>query len=406
MATTMIIAEMRSDFAPIIIKNKLKGALVSTTSTINQTDSIHTNPYSNPSDLWENPLGTNGFEFIEFVSPEANVLEPIFTLMGFTKVATHRSKDVDLYRQGDINFIVNREKNSIASHFADEHGPSACSMGFRVNNAQHAYKKAIELGAQAMDIPAGPMELNLPAIKGIGGTPIYLIDRFEPGPSIYDIDFEYIDGVEHRPEGCGFHTLDHLTHNVYRGRMKHWASFYEQIFNFREVRYFDIKGEYTGLTSRAMTAPDGRIRIPLNEEGAGGSGQIEEFLMAFNGEGIQHIALACDDLLACYDKLKANGVNFMTPPPNTYYDMVETRLPNNDEPINELKSRGILIDGTTENDDKRLLLQIFSGNMLGPVFFEFIQRKGDDGFGEGNFQALFESIERDQLHRGVLTENS
>ncbi|WP_022954641.1 4-hydroxyphenylpyruvate dioxygenase [Leucothrix mucor] len=356
-------------------------------------------------DLFENPLGLDGFEFIEFASPKAGVLEPVFEMMGFTKVATHRSKDVDLYRQGNINFIINREKNSLAKYFAEEHGPSACGMAFRVKDSRKAYKRALELGAQPIDITPGPMELRLPAIKGIGNAPIYLIDRYVDGAAIYDIDFEYVEGVDRHPEGCGFHTLDHLTHNVYRGRMKYWANYYEKLFNFREIRYFDIKGEYTGLTSKAMTAPDGKIRIPLNEEGAGGSGQIEEFLMAFNGEGIQHIALACDDLYACWDRLKANGMPFMTAPPETYYEMLEQRLPGHGEPLDELKSRGILLDGTTGDGSPRLLLQIFSDALLGPVFFEFIQRKQDDGFGEGNFKALFESIERDQINRGVLKTN-
>lgn len=233
---------------------------------------------------------------------------------------------------------------------------------------------------------------------------MFLIDRYEDGGSIYDIDFQYIAGAEHRPEGCGFHTLDHLTHNVYRGRMNYWAKYYETLFNFRELRFFDIKGEYTGLTSKAMTAPDGKIRIPLNEEAAGGSGQIEVFLMAFNGEGIQHIALACDDLLACYDRLAARGLPFMTPPPDTYYEMLDERLPGHGEPVDELKARGILLDGSTADGDPRLLLQIFSETLLGPVFFEFIQRKRHEGFGESNFQALFESMERDQVRRGVIKQ--
>jgi 4-hydroxyphenylpyruvate dioxygenase len=349
-----------------------------------------------------NPLGLNGFEFIEFASPTPGVLEPVFEMMGFSKVATHRSKDVDLYRQGNINFIINREKHSLADYFAEEHGPSACGMAFRVRDSHYAYNKALELGAQPLHIEPGPMELKLPAIKGIGNAPIYLIDRYEEGSAIYDIDFQYLQGVERYPAGCGFHTLDHLTHNVYRGRMAYWADYYEKLFNFREIRYFDIKGEYTGLTSKAMTAPDGKIRIPLNEEAAGGSGQIEEFLMAFNGEGIQHIALACDDLLSCWDKLKANGLPFMTAPPDTYYQMLDERLPGHGEPVTELQKRGILLDGITGDDQPRLLLQIFSETLLGPVFFEFIQRKQDEGFGEGNFKALFESIERDQINRGVL----
>lgn len=360
-------------------------------------------------DLFENPMGLMGFEFVEFASPTPNVLEPVFELLGFTEVARHRSKDVVLYRQGEINFIVNREPKSAASYFAAEHGPCACGLAFRVKDAHHAYQRALDLGAQPMDMPTGPMELRLPAIKGIGGAALYLIDRFEDGRSIYDIDFDFIEGVDRRPRGHGFKLVDHLTHNVYRGRMGFWGSFYERIFNFREIRFFDIKGEYTGLTSRAMTAPDGKIRIPLNEEASKGTGQIEEFLMQFNGEGIQHIALFTDDLLASVDSLRRAGVPLMSAPPATYYEMLGERLPGHGENVAELQARGILLDGSTDATEgaqqpgkPRLLLQIFSGTLLGPVFFEFIQRKGDDGFGEGNFKALFESLERDQLRRGVI----
>lgn len=354
-------------------------------------------------DLFENPMGLMGFEFVEFASPVPNTLEPVFEMLGFTLVAHHRSKRVKLYRQGEINFILNEEPRSNAAYFAAEHGPSACSMGFRVRDSHIAYDRALELGAQAVEIPTGPMELRLPAIKGIGGAPLYLIDRFEDGQSIYDIDFRFIDGVDRRPVGHGLKFIDHLTHNVYRGRMTYWANFYERLFNFRELRYFDIKGEYTGLTSKAMTAPDGRIRIPLNEEASGKTGQIEEFLMQFNGEGIQHIALYTDDLIATWDGLKRAGLPFMSAPPATYYEMLAERLPGHGQPVAELQSRGILLDGSTEGGHPRLLLQIFSGTLLGPVFFELIQRKGDEGFGEGNFKALFESIERDQIRRGVIT---
>lgn len=355
-------------------------------------------------DLFENPIGLDGFEFLEFTAPKKGMLEPIFEAMGFTLVARHKSKDVELWRQGDINLLSNYEKKCHAAYYAEEHGPSACGMAFRVKDSQHAYKEVLARGAQPMDTHTGPMELKLPAIKGIGGAMLYLIDRYEGENTIYDIDFNWIEGVDRYPEGCGFHTLDHLTHNVYRGRMNFWAGFYEKLFNFKEIRYFDIKGEYTGLLSKAMTAPDGKIRIPLNEEAVGGGGQIEEFLMKYNGEGIQHIAFACDDLVACLDKLKAKGMKFMTPPPNTYYDMLEERLPGHGENVDELQKRGILLDGTTENGEPRLLLQIFSETVFGPVFFEFIQRKQDEGFGEGNFKALFESIERDQVNRGVLNK--
>jgi 4-hydroxyphenylpyruvate dioxygenase len=353
-------------------------------------------------DLFENPLGLDGFEFIEFSAPEKGLLEPVFERMGFSRIARHRSKDVDLWRQGEINLIANYEPKSPAAYFAAEHGPSACGMAFRVKNARVAYDEAIARGAEPVETRTGPMELRLPAIRGIGGAMIYLVDRYGDALSIYDIDFDYLPGVDRNPVGAGFQIIDHLTHNVYGGRMAHWGGFYERVFNFREIRYFDIKGEYTGLTSRAMTAPDGKIRIPLNEEGKAGGGQIEEYLRAYNGEGIQHIAFSCDDLPACWDRLKTLGTPFAPPPPKAYYDMLEERLPGHGEPVDALQSRGILLDGSTQDGDPRLLLQIFSQTMIGPVFFEFIQRKKDEGFGEGNFTALFKSIERDQIERGAL----
>ena len=353
-------------------------------------------------DVFDNPLGLDGFEFIEFSAPEKGLLEPVFERMGFSRIARHRSKDVDLWRQGEINLIANYEPQSPAAYFAAEHGPSACGMAFRVKNARVAYDEAIARGAEPVETRTGPMELRLPAIRGIGGAMIYLVDRYGDALSIYDIDFDYLPGVDRNPVGAGFKIIDHLTHNVYGGRMAHWGGFYERVFNFREIRYFDIKGEYTGLTSRAMTAPDGKIRIPLNEEGKAGGGQIEEYLRAYNGEGIQHIAFSCDDLPACWDRLKALGTPFAPPPPKAYYDMLEERLPGHGEPVDALQSRGILLDGSTEDGDPRLLLQIFSQTMIGPVFFEFIQRKKDEGFGEGNFTALFKSIERDQIERGAL----
>ena len=358
-------------------------------------------------DLFENPVGLDGFEFVEFTAPEKSQLEPVFESMGFARIARHRRKDVELWRQGGINLITNYEPHSQAEHFAREHGPSACGMAFRVRDAAKAYDEVLSRGAEPFEANTGMMELRLPAIRGIGGAPIYLVDRYatpeQPQAiSLYDIDFEYMREDAEFPEGAGFHAIDHLTHNVYAGRMAHWAEFYERIFNFREIRYFDIKGEYTGLTSKALTAPDGKIRIPLNEEGKGGGGQIEEYLREYNGEGIQHIALISDDLLASWDRLKQLGVPFMTPPPGSYYAMLDERLPGHGEPVEELQKRGILLDGSTEDGDPRLLLQIFAQPRIGPVFFEFIQRKRDEGFGEGNFKALFESIERDQIERGVL----
>ena len=273
-----------------------------------------------------------------------------------------------------------------------------------MRDARKAYQHLLAQGAEPVNVNTGPSELHIPGIRGIGNSIIYLIDRYGDDLDIYDIDFEYLPGVDKNPVGAGFKLIDHLTHNVYGGRMKYWADFYEKLFNFQEIRYFDIKGEYTGLTSKALTAPDGKIRIPLNEEGEGGKGQIEEFLREYNGEGIQHIALICDDLYACYDRLKERGVPFMTAPPAAYYEMLDGRLPGHGEDVEGLKARGLLLDGTTEGGEPRLLMQIFAQAQIGPVFFEFIQRKGDykDGFGEGNFKALFESMERDQIERGAL----
>jgi 4-hydroxyphenylpyruvate dioxygenase len=358
-------------------------------------------------DLFDNPIGLDGFEFVEFSAPEKGLLEPVFEAMGFTQVARHRSKDVELWRQGEINLITNYEPRSPAWFFSREHGPAACGMAFRVRNARTAYAELLARGAEPVQVETGPMELRIPAIRGIGGSIIYLVDRYEADGdgalSIYDIDFDYLPDADRHPAGAGLLRIDHLTHNVYGGRMAHWADYYQTLFNFREIRYFDIKGEYTGLTSQALTAPDGKIRIPLNEEGDGGKkGQIEEFLRQFNGEGIQHIALICDDLVHTWDRLKQAGVPLMSAPPETYYEMLEGRLPDHGQPVAALQSRGILLDGSTEGGSRRLLLQIFAEPTIGPVFFEFIERQGDEGFGEGNFKALFESLERDQLKRGVL----
>jgi 4-hydroxyphenylpyruvate dioxygenase len=355
-------------------------------------------------DLFDNPLGLDGFEFLEFCAPDKGVLEPAFERMGFSLVARHRSKDVQLWRQGGINLIANYEPRSPAAYFAAEHGPSACGMGFRVRDAAQAYAVVLERGAEPVEIATGPMELRLPAIRGIGNSLIYLIDRHAEDVTIYDIDFRWEPGAERHPPGAGFTAIDHLTHNVYNGRTAYWADFYARIFGFREFREFDVTGEYSGLNTKVMTAPDGKIRIPINEEGDGGSkGQIAEYLRTYNGEGVQHIALSSDNLYASLDRLKQKGLQFAPPPPAAYYEQLEARLPGHGEPLEELRKRGILVDGTTRGGQPRLLMQIFSQLMVGPVFFEFIQRKGDEGFGEGNITALFKSMEEDQLRRGALS---
>ena len=350
----------------------------------------------------ENPMRLDGFEFVEFAATSGGTLASVFEMLGFRLVARHRSKAVSLWRQNDINFIVNEQPGSAARYLADEHGPSAAGLAFRVHDAHRAYARALALGAEPLDLPTGPMELRLPAIRGIGGMPLYLIDRYAEGSSIYDIDFEFLPGVDRRPSGCGLKVIDHLTHNVYRGRLPYWADYYQRLFNFREIRRFDIQGQRSGLVSRALMAPDEKIRIPLNEEATssgGASGQIDDYLQRHNGEGIQHIALACDDLPAVCDQLKQRGVPFMAAPPNAYYEMLDERLPGHGESVAELAQRGILLDGDTSAAEPRLLLQIFTTELIGPMFFEFIERKRDDGFGEGNFQALFESVEREQMRR-------
>jgi 4-hydroxyphenylpyruvate dioxygenase len=357
-------------------------------------------------------MGTDGFEFIEYTAPDPVALGRLFEQMGFRPIARHRTKNVVLYRQGGVNFIVNAEPGSFAQRFARLHGPSICAIAFRVRDAASAYSRALELGAWGFDSKSGPMELNIPAIKGIGDSLIYFVDRWRGKDgrnggigdiSIYDVDFEPLDAgsarseAEHRGAGLGY--IDHLTHNVHRGRMKEWADFYERLFNFREIRYFDIEGKVTGVKSKAMTSPCGKIRIPINEEGTEqGGGQIQEYLEQYHGEGIQHIAIGATDIYSSVEWLRGNGVEFLDTP-ETYYELLDKRLPNHGEDIERLRKNRILVDGGPQGG---LLLQIFTKTVIGPIFFEIIQRKGDEGFGEGNFKALFESIELDQIRRGVI----
>ena len=342
-----------------------------------------------------NPMGTDGFEFVEYTAPDPASLRSLFERMGFRNAARHRSKNVTLHRQGDINFLVNAEPNSFAQQFARDHGGSICAMGFRVRDAALAYRRALELGATPGPTTAGPMELNIPSIRGIGGSLVYLVDRYGAN-SIYDIDFVPLrSGADE--SGPGLQLIDHLTHNVARGNMDLWSGFYERLFNFREVRYFDIEGKKTGLLSRAMTSPCGKIRIPINESQDDKS-QIEEYLREYRGEGIQHIALSSGDICRTVDRLRANGLVFQDTP-DSYYEGVDARVTGHQEPVAELKARRILIDGSAQDG---ILLQIFTANVIGPIFFEIIQRKGNQGFGEGNFKALFESIELDQIRRGVV----
>jgi 4-hydroxyphenylpyruvate dioxygenase len=347
---------------------------------------------------YENPMGTDGFEFVEYTAPDPEDLRSLFERLGFPIVARHRSKNVTLHKQGDVNFIINAEPAGFGQAFAREHGPSACAMAFRVKDAAFAYARALELGAKPGPLSAGPMELNIPSIEGIGGSLIYLVDRYGETGTIYDVDFRPV--IPSRPvQGAGLEFIDHLTHNVQRGNMDKWAGFYERLFNFREIRYFDIEGRKTGLLSRAMTSPCGKIRIPINESQDDKS-QIEEYLKLYGGEGIQHIALATSDIYRTVDQLRAHGVAFQETP-DTYYEGIAARVKGHREKLEELAARRILIDGNVETGEG-ILLQIFTQNVIGPIFFEIIQRKGNEGFGEGNFRALFESIELDQMRRGVL----
>jgi 4-hydroxyphenylpyruvate dioxygenase len=357
----------------------------------------------------DNPMGTDGFAFVEFAHPRPEHLHALFRLLGFVPVARHRTRTITVYRQGDVDYLVNEDPASQAVAFAAEHGPCAPSMGFRVVNAGQAYQRALELGAEPARAEAGRATLDVPALQGIGGSLLYLVDRYGAKGSVYDRDYEWLGSREARPAGTGLFHIDHLTHNVGRGRMDYWAEFYQRLFNFREIRYFDIKGEYTGLHSRALSSPDGRIRIPINES-ADANSQIEEFLRDYRGEGIQHVACGCHDIHATVETLRAAGLGFMPAPPATYYRRVDERVPGHGEDLARLQHNGVLLDGVGADAEHgiaaRVLLQIFSATVIGPIFFEFIQRKGDDGFGEGNFRALFVSIEEDQLRRGILQRSA
>ncbi len=349
----------------------------------------------------DNIAGTDGFEFVEFAHPEPGVLEALFTKMGYVEVARHKTKDISLYRQGGVNYLINREPDSHAAQFVDAHGPCAPAMAWRTVDAAHALKCAVDYGAEEYTGPG--KSLDVPAVIGIGGSLLYFVEDYDAGKSPYTEEFNWTGETDPRPIGAGFYYLDHLTHNVMRGNMDTWYKFYATAFNFKEIRFFDIQGKMTGLTSRALTSPCGKIRIPINES-ADENSQIEEYLKRYKGEGIQHIAVGCDDIYTCTDLIGEKGVKFMPGPPEVYYDKSFARVTGHEEPIDRMKKNGVLIDGegVIGGGETRILLQIFSKTVIGPIFFEFIQRKGDDGFGEGNFKALFESIEEDQIQRGIL----
>ncbi len=348
-----------------------------------------------------NPCGLNGFAFLEFSAKCNTLLHNQFSAMGFQKTQSHESADIHLYQQGDIQFIVNNTEDSHASGHAKIHGSGACAMGFRVLDVEKAYTNAIQRGAKPFkEASVAKAPHNLPGIQAIGGSVIYFVDDSHPPfQGKWQKNLHSSDTSPSLAAGCGLEVIDHLTHNVHRGNMDLWANFYESIFGFKQIRFFNIVGKKTGLVSRAMGSPCGKIKIPLNESKDDKS-QIEEFLHDYQGEGIQHIALSTNNIYQSVQSLRDSSVQFLDVP-DTYYEMIAARIPWHSEPLNMLKKERILIDGE-KTSDKGLLLQIFTENVFGPVFFEIIQRQGNDGFGEGNFQALFEAIERDQIRRGNL----
>ncbi|MFK7764463.1 MAG: 4-hydroxyphenylpyruvate dioxygenase [Roseobacter sp.] len=346
----------------------------------------------------DNPAGTDGFEFVEFAHPNPEELRSLFARMGYGHVANHKSREIELWQQGDITYVLNADPDSFAAQFVKEHGPCAPSMGWRVANAQQAFEQAVAKGAEPFC--GSEKVLDVPAILGIGGSILYFVDAYYD-TSPYNEEYDWI--AQSKPEGVGFYYLDHLTHNVHKGNMDKWFHFYGDLFNFREIRFFDIEGKFTGLLSRALTSPCGRIRIPINED-RGETGQIVSYLKKYNGEGIQHIAVGARDIYDATDEIAERGLKFMPGPPDTYYAQSHDRVVGHAEPIGRMKQHGILIDGegVINGGETKILLQIFSKTVIGPIFFEFIQRKGDDGFGEGNFKALFESIEQEQIANGEI----
>ena len=351
---------------------------------------------------FDNPMGIDGFEFVEFAAPvgRADELHALFQRMGFKAVLKHKARPITVYRQNGVNFLLNEDPDSFAADFAAAHGPSACGFAIRFKKpSADVLDTVLGNGGEAIAHKEASKAVDAPVVKGIGDCMLYLVDRYGDAGSMYDADYALIEGAELNPAGFGLTFIDHLTHNLYFGNMEKWSDYYERLFNFREIRYFDIKGAKTGLVSKAMTAPDGVVRIPLNESNDPKS-QINEYLDAYHGEGIQHIACFTDDIYATVEKMRAAGVEFLDTP-DAYFEVIDERVPDHGEDVARLARNKILIDADPETKQRKLL-QIFTQNAIGPIFFEIIQRKGNEGFGEGNFQALFESIERDQMKRGVL----
>jgi 4-hydroxyphenylpyruvate dioxygenase len=337
-----------------------------------------------------------GFEFVEFAAPDPQLLHDLFVQMGFSDIGTHASRKITFYRQGGVNFLVNEEPDSFASEFAAKHGPCCTGFALRVSDRNSAFASAVENGATSMDHARG-CAMDCPRIEGVGGSVLYLVDTVDGSP--FNADYIPPEGADLNPKGFGLGFIDHLTHNVYDGNMDECADFYRKLFGFYEARYFDIRGSQTGLRSRAMTAPNGMISIPINES-SDSSSQINEYLDLYKGEGVQHIALYTQDIYASIEAMQDAGIGFLSTP-DTYYEVIDKKVPEHGEDLERMRKSGILLDADEETK-KKLLLQIFTNTSIGPIFFEIIQRKGNTGFGEGNFQALFDSIELDQQRRGVL----
>lgn len=344
----------------------------------------------------KNPVGILGFEFIEFSSPNSDALHKLFQQLGFSRTKSHSGKARDYYNQGDIHFIVTKEPGSFAESFVKLHGPSACATGWRVEDALRAFEVAVARGAKPA--PHADFERNgqkIPAILGVGNSIIYFIDDHKNPKRYEQMGFSALAKPDTVPSR-GFALMDHLTNNVYQGELKPLSEFYKNVFGFEEIRYFDIRGQKTGLLSFALRSPCGSFCIPINE-GTEHKSQINEYLREYKGPGIQHIALLTSNIVKTMESLE--GADFETLDiDDDYYDEVFQRVPGVVEDHKKIQDYKLLVDG----DESGYLLQIFSQNVIGPIFFEFIQRRGHLGFGEGNFGALFRAIERDQERRGVL----
>lgn len=343
-----------------------------------------------------NPIGLQGIEFIEFSTRSPETIEKLFYAFGFSKLMRHSTRNVNYYNQNDIHFLINHDKNSFGAKFEALHGPCVSAMGWRVKSADAAFKKALELGAKAAEVGDYQVQKGekLRAIYGIGDSLIYFIENWKEKDRYERMGFEKTEPVLHKEKG--FLCVDHLTNNVPQGTMKHWSDFYKNIFGFTEIKYFDIKGVKTGLISYALKSPCGTFCIPINE-GTDAKSQINEYLEEYKGAGVQHIALLTTDIISSLDAIQSKEIQTLDID-NEYYEEVFDRVPNVTEDHAELQRLKILADG----DDEGYLLQIFTKNLIGPIFIEIIQRKNHHAFGEGNFGALFRSIERDQQKRGYL----